>query len=441
MSKKVGRDRWQWLLLLCGGCLGVFVSILIGLQTVRFGDAADYLAGAQALVNGLTYPREASLPFFRPPLYPLLIASAWALFPGSVVAIKLIQALLFGLTCWLLYRLGKVLFNGDARPALIGAFLYAVNPFALLQVTDIQTECLHTFLIALGLYFLAVLLQSKALLYKYALFAGIAFGLASLCRPTAFPIGVALALGLLAMGLRNKQIIGYLKSSSIMAAGIVLTILPWSMANLSATGEFIFLTDAGGYHFWLGNHPAELRIYEGGFRNQQEFESYSYNYLQQELPGVKMKEWENSGGYKTLSLKQREAMWQRAAIQNVRSNSSQTIRLLIYKTFAYWRPWLLPGAYSRAMVVTSGVILVSLYLLASLGALIVYQTAQNRLLLGLLLLLFAVSTVIHTLSHVMMRFRLPYVDPYLSVLAGITLWQLFLLVTSQMKLNHQVSRA
>ena len=435
MNKGINQDKWQWFPLFFGACLSLLTIVIIGVRTVRFGDAGDYIAGAQALLNGLAYPREASLPFFRPPLYPLLIASIWLVLPGSVVAIKLVQSILFGFTCWLLYQLGKVLADGNFRPALIGASLYAVNPFALLQTADIQTECLHTFLIALGLYFLTLLLRSNVLHYRYGLFAGMVFGLASLCRPTALPIGIILAITLIVIVRHVNQPSDYCRSGGVMLSGLLLAILPWSISNLNATGEFILITDGGGYHLWLGNHPAELRLYETRFLSSKEFDNYSYGYLQQELPQETIKEWESSGGYKSLSLKQREARWQQAALQNVRSYPLQTLRLLMYKTLAYWRPWLLLGAYSRQVVLASSVVLIPLFLLALLGINYIYISRNSRSLLVILIVLFIASTIVHTISHVMLRFRLPYVDPYLSVFAGVAIWHLFARIVSSIKSN------
>ncbi|MBX3278754.1 MAG: glycosyltransferase family 39 protein [Acidobacteria bacterium] len=409
----------QFLPLTVGACLAASVIIfVVGPHTVNFGDAGDYMAAAQRVLDNQHYPRESSLPFFRPPFYPYFIAAVWILVPGSVLAVKLVQAILFGLTCWLLYRIGGLLYGENHQAALIGAMLYALNPLALLQVGDIQTESLHAFLVALGVYSLMIALRGDAVNHKWALFAGAAFGAASLCRPTAYPIGLLLSAGVIVIGHRIGNRADYYKSAGLMIAGIFLVISPWAISNRVATGEWILITDGGGYHLWLGNHPALIRFYEGGFDSRKEFDEYSNDYLQRRLPEEIMAGWDNAGGYKSLSLKQRESLWQRAALENMTTYPWLTLRLWIYKAWGFWRPWLSSNAYPKLMVVGSGVFLVFLYILAASGIILYGRTVQSLRLFAILAILFIGATIVHVITHVMMRFRLPYIDPYLCLFAG-----------------------
>jgi 4-amino-4-deoxy-L-arabinose transferase-like glycosyltransferase len=179
--------------------LSLSVTVAYGMHVVRFGDAGDYLDAARSLITTGTYPRTASLPFFRPPGYPLFIAGLWSFAPDSVVSIKVVQSLLFATTCWLLFCI-SLLATSDRKAAIAGAALYALNPFALRQAAEVQTETLHTALVATGVW---MLLRGCAIWRKrsgsggssfgWDLAAGIAFGAAALCRPTALFVGVAMS--------------------------------------------------------------------------------------------------------------------------------------------------------------------------------------------------------------------------------------------------------
>ena len=419
------------------GCAVIaVVAIVFGPRPPLFGDAQDYLEAARRLLQGRGYPREASLPFFRPPLYPLLIALIWAVMPNDSLSVLLVQAVLHAVTCWLLFWIG-VRGIGNHWAALIGATSYALNPFSLWQLMNIQTEPLHTLLVAFGMLFLTHGILDERFHRRNTFLGGVAFGLASLCRPTALPVGLAMSFG---VGLiRRGDTFGMqISGPALLLLGLGLPIAPWTIANWRTTSEFILITDGGGYHLWLGNHPAELPIYEGRFRSRSEFDSYSFRYLQQDLVRSKIDEWERSGGYRSLSLKQRERLWNKEFWKNLSQNKAVTIRLFFYKILSYWRPWLLPGAYSCVAVLASGILLVGLYGFALAGVGLVSRTARGQHWLLLVAVLFLSSTATHAITHVMIRFRLPYVDPYLFLLAGAAATSFFTPVFSQLRMCRRV---
>ena len=74
--------------------------------------------------------------------------------------------------------------------------------------------------------------------------------------------------------------------------------------------------------------------------------------------------------------------------------------------------------------------------LAIWGALLIKRERSGRRFLRLFAVLFMAVTGIHMLTHTMLRFRLPYVEPYLSILAGPGM--LSLLATMR-KAGHRVS--
>jgi hypothetical protein len=411
--------HWQWIPFLAGLASSLATWQALGATAPEFGDAADYRAAARALLAGEPYPREATQPFFRAPLYPLFLSLLWRLAPEGALALGVAQAALFASTCWLLYRIG-VHVHGDEPAALAGALLYAGHPLALMQVPSTQTEVLHTALVGAGMAALSALLLSGRRANWAALGAGVAFGLAALCRPTALPIAGALAAGLV---LWRRPLLGVRAGAAwryalVMGGAAGMTILPWTLANARATGYPFLVTDAGGFHLWLGNHPDALRIYEGHFEDRREFVRFTYDHLQRDLPRLLMAQWERDGGYRALSLAERERRWRVEAWTNMRRHPGLTLRLWIDKGWALWRPWLHPAAYPRWIVVVTGLLVATLYVAAAVGATRVRRHPRGASFVCLLAVLFAAVTVVHAMVHSMVRFRLPYVDPYLCLLAG-----------------------
>ena len=169
------------------GLLGVW---FYGSDKVNFPDANDYLVSARAIYDGTLYPRRnLGLPFFRAPMYPLFISFTWHLFPSSIVAIKIFQAILHALTCWILVGMSTRIL--PSRASSVGAILFAVNPLVVFPILEIQSETLHTFLMALCL---SLLLKfcSDPKKEKLPFLFGMSGAAASLCRPTAFVVVLAL---------------------------------------------------------------------------------------------------------------------------------------------------------------------------------------------------------------------------------------------------------
>lgn len=397
-----------------------FAAILGGVAGPSlFPDSRDYMAAARGILAG-EYPRYCSLPFFRPPLYPLMIAGLLRLWPESRFAILAAQAGLFAGTCLLLHRIAEHSLR-HPRIGLSAGLLYAANPLALRQVADVQSETLHAFLVVLGVSLVAPLHDGSGRPTRDYCLAGMVFGLAALCRPTALPVSLALFAALLALEARRRRPGLVARPALATAAGLCLAILPWTLANFAATGEFILITDAAGYHLWLGNHPANLKLQLARFESARDFNALSYSYLQRELPAALMSRWESEGGYARLPLLARERLWRREAAVNALAAPLQTLELLALKAWAYWRPWLHPAAYSPAAVLASGAYMLALYAAALIGARKLVGAGFGAFVLSLAAL-FVASMGVHVLTHVMVRFRLPYVDPFLAILAAAALW-------------------
>ncbi|MBI2479529.1 MAG: glycosyltransferase family 39 protein, partial [Planctomycetia bacterium] len=179
---------------------------------------------------------SGSLPTaFRPPLYPVLLA---ALASGGKITPTVVGGLhvLFGVVTVLLtfvlgyhWRLGRWSFAAAA--------LVAADPILLHQSALVMTETLATLLATVGLYALSLWDAKPSL--RHALFAGVVFGLACLCRPTFIPW---LGLSAVAMVLLRctSWSVASLRGAAMPSIAFVLStalvISPWVLRNYVVFG-------------------------------------------------------------------------------------------------------------------------------------------------------------------------------------------------------------
>ena len=106
-------------------------------------DRDVYLALATGVVEGRGYsvPNSSAPTAFRPPLYPLCLATALIGFPPAV-AVASVNLLCALLTVWFTAKLGALLGLGSSR--FVAAFLVAVDPLLVRYSAQPMTESLCT---------------------------------------------------------------------------------------------------------------------------------------------------------------------------------------------------------------------------------------------------------------------------------------------------------
>ena len=292
--------------------LGAIIAVVICTLVIRGAfvaatadslnaDPDAYRSIAENLRQHGVYGSGSSPTAFRPPLYPVLLA---ALAVDGKVTSTIAGGLnvLFGvatvvLTFWLgrHWRLGRWSFAAAA--------LVAIDPILLNQSSLVMTETLATCLATASL--LAITAWNAKPSPRRALLAGLAIGLACLCRPTFLPW-----LGLVAGGMilyRSRWVLihlydgpprpsvkdstasegrrtGYPNVPFSAASGIVrctswklaslralaldsivfvlaavIVISPWILRNYLVFGAPKATTTHGGYTVLLGNNPSFYR--------------------------------------------------------------------------------------------------------------------------------------------------------------------------------------
>ncbi|MBV8519887.1 MAG: glycosyltransferase family 39 protein [Acidobacteria bacterium] len=369
---------------ICALLVRLLAIELTGAARIDFGDAADYLATAQSVCAQHVYPERGNLPFFRAPGVPFFILAVTACHPSAARVVKYGLAACDALSVLLIYLLTERLFS--RRAALLAAILAAFHPFFVGAVTDIRSEPLFMAFLLLG--FWLVVRGNPAL-------AGAAIGLATLTRPTGLLVIPLLALFVF---VRDRR------GALALVAAAALTLAPWTLRNYLRFHELIVVNDAGGFNLWRGTHPELLRIVQ--LRDRDAFARGS-----QHFESVTVAETARIVDARAATPKTRDREWQRLALAQFRRDP---VRPTLWKAAAFWRPWLHPAEYGRAMVFLSAIVSIGLFVFGAIG---LARTPDRRLALAVVAF-FVVMWLAHVPYIPTIRLRTPLVDPLLIVFSA-----------------------
>jgi len=244
-----------------GADFWILAALALALRLAFVAEWRHQPVFSSPLVDAATYDRAArdvaargpgaiETPYYQPPLYPLLLGAVYAATGGSYLAPRLLQVLLGVLSVAMVAALAR---GAAGRRAgwVAGALLAAYGP-----ALYFEGELLPPALL-LALHTAAILLLARAdgapRPARALASAGLLLGLASATRPTGF----LLAAGAAAWwwrrpgpeaGRRERG-----RELLVLAAAVLLPVLPFTAANVVRGREPILVSWNGGINFYLGN--------------------------------------------------------------------------------------------------------------------------------------------------------------------------------------------
>lgn len=387
-----------YLLLLCFVCR-IFLILTIdptGSDTV---DGYDYHNHAISVLNGEGYPLHGSLPFVRPPLYPLILSLIYYVFPHETyLTARIFNAILDTAACYVFYRLIMLVWNN--RPtAILASLIYIFNPFYLFFVARVRVEALFILLGVTGVYFLIREYKNNFPNLLNVFFIGIILGLACLCRSNATIFAVLIPVWLIYCVRKNlrKAVLICL----VFGIGTVLTIAPWSIRNSYSYGETILISDGLGYAFWISN--TELKFDDLYARNYQQYLDADKK-LWRETDAVEQQ-------IKDRPASQKSAHYLELGIEYIKNNPGKWIWLNVLKTAEFWSPMARMDMQGWKALATLPFGLLMLFgMFFYIKSLFSGDFDTNIWLLIAILIVGSTATGVMTWSSV--RFRVPLVDAY-----------------------------
>jgi 4-amino-4-deoxy-L-arabinose transferase-like glycosyltransferase len=375
-----------------------------GLSTAQFGDAEAYLSAARTIVATGDYPATTDLGFFRAPGYPafLVLATLGVPSPSRIALAKVANVVLGAVAVVLLVALSGRIFRSRAIAIATGV-AGGLAPGLVLISSEVQSEALFLVLL-LGAAFLllaAVDRPSSSL----SLVAGAALGLAALTRPTA----LAFVPFLLAPLFDTRY---PLRARSHIAAaaflGMIATVAPWTIRNALVFHELIPVSDAGGRAFYEGNsHLTRGYFSVTSLDGYQRWIAAEKDDLEEKLRRIEREGVHTPG--------RRSRAFRDLALEEIRANPAEELRLLGRKSWLWLRPYPTPWFHPRLVVWATGIYYVCLDLLAAVGlaSASVLRPGVRKAALGVLVVSFAV----HVAIIVVWRYRIPLWDPVLLLYA------------------------
>lgn len=219
-------------------------------------DSVRYLRTATNIIRGRGFAEWGPRPTaFAPPVYPYFLAGIFKIFGYHPDVVKIIQAILGGLTCWIIYRMGSLLF--EEKVGLVASLIMVFYPDLIALTGYLYTEILYIFVLSLTFLFLMRALLRKGGKFDWFL-AGVLLGVSILTRHALilFPIFILILLSCF------KATRVHFKGLLVFMVVCYAVIIPWIIRNYLCFGEFVPVATGVGATLWVGSyvpHEGEYR--------------------------------------------------------------------------------------------------------------------------------------------------------------------------------------
>lgn len=410
--------------------LRVAVALYLGDSTPPGKDETSYsvLAARLADGHGYSFPRPwyPFAPADAPTahwsfLYTAFVAAVYGIAGPHPLAARLAGAVLAGILFpLLLYRLSQRVF--PSPPLTVNRSPFTINHLSALLAAIYAYFILYSAMVQTEALFICALLWSleRALAVEQALRRGetprpgawlglgVSLGIAALLRQSILPWVAVMGLYLLWVGHRHRRLASAVLSLAGAAAVVALFILPFTVHNYRAYGDFLLLNSNAGYAMYSAQHPL----------HGTSFQEYAAAPLPEDLAGLGLN----------------EAQWDKALMARgigfVLAEPGRYLLLSLSRVRDYVEFW--PTADSSLLfnlgrILSIGLflpfMLYGLYLSLRPSRLAVNHSPIPQLTINHFLLLYlfiVVYSLLHIFTWAMSRYRLP-VDAVLLLFAALAI--------------------
>lgn len=291
-------------------------------------DAGVYYNWASEIASGKFAPDGV---FYMAPLYPYILAGIFILFGESITSVVVVQHVVGVINLFLIFLLCKTVFGKNvAITALIIAVLHA--PLMFYE----SKFLLPTFTVFFYLLSLLLLFKQEAQKPNYPLtfITGLVMGIAVVHRPN---ILLFIPLVVVWFFIHHKPFAKQaLIASVLLVIGVALPILPVTMHNYNASGEFILLTSNTGINFYYGANKDAAPTFTRR-------ESISDSIEKEE---EKSREIAEEAEGRELSLKEISAYWMKRGFAEITNDFPKWLSYEINKLYWIVNTYEIPNNYN-----------------------------------------------------------------------------------------------
>jgi tetratricopeptide (TPR) repeat protein len=212
-------------------------------------DAMTYDEMARNLVKGEGLTTEF---FWQPMFYPLFLSAVYWLSNSSILCVKVLQMLLGGLTCVLVYRLGEKIF-GRGVGILAGVICAVYMPLVFFEAELLGTGWAAFWVVVT---ILALLRAKEKLTVSNGFILGLTGAFSIVTRSVFLPFVAAGCIWLIIAWIRRSIAIEkFLLGLASIAAGFFIVAGPIMVLSYRVRGKASILPYSGGINFYIGNNP------------------------------------------------------------------------------------------------------------------------------------------------------------------------------------------
>jgi 4-amino-4-deoxy-L-arabinose transferase-like glycosyltransferase len=271
-------------------------------------DPQYYDAWARQLAGGEWL---GTRPFYMDPLYPYLLGAFYRVWGPDLLAARLLNVAMSGVTCVLVARLGTRVAGPVAGTlAALGFALYVPDVF---YTGEIDKTSLSVMLVAATL--VAFLGASPASRFG----AGILLGLAALTRANVL---VFAPLGVVTLLVRRET-----RAAALFAAGLALALAPVVWRNHRVSGEWVLTTAQAGQNFYTGNNATnDYGAYDtpAFVRGNPHFEELDFRAEAERRAG------------RPLTAREVSSLWWREALASMAADPGRAALVMARKLALFW---------------------------------------------------------------------------------------------------------
>jgi hypothetical protein len=381
----------------------VFLAVVLRAGVIlraggSFDDPDNYLQLARSLESGEGYSLAGRPTAYRPPLYPILLAPLVKLFGDHVwIGIAGLHMALGAATVWLTARAARGWGMTLGRCAA-AALIAAADPVLVWQSRWVMTETPSAFLASLVLAGASVPGRLGAVL------GGLGFGLLGLCRPSGLaPAALTIAAAICAPPGNGRERVARF---GMMAAAILVCLVPWTVRNTLVFGQPICTTTHGGYTLALANNPTYYHDVQSGSAGTV-------------WTGALQWRWFDAVNRATAGMTEPEAdrYLQDSVIRLARNRPAEFGWAVVHRLRHFWSPAPRAAVYSRGMRWACLLWTLPLWVAFALGLTRAELWRWPRIVAPLLC---AGFTLVHAVYWTDMRMRAPLVPAIALVAASVS---------------------
>ena len=211
-------------------------------------DAAKYHAAATEFAAGGPLHDTA---FWQPPLFPLALGCLYRVAGESILAAKLVLALVGALSCVLVWRLGSRLFS--PRVGLIAGLMLALyGPFVFFSTQLLAAGLAASLNLAALTLWIRCMDQPRW--YGWLGF-GLVVGLATITVPISAVLLILAVIVSVVLTVGPRQWKPAVMGCALATVGTALPIGAVTLRNYVASHEWVLISTNGGINFYVGNNP------------------------------------------------------------------------------------------------------------------------------------------------------------------------------------------